>query len=275
MTTPDAAAPAGAPVLPAPVPSAPVRFLRGALALLTREFTAYFKSPVGWFIMFFFYLVTGVIFVQLFESMNRPGMAPTEYPMLGWFQMTLFLALTVMLPAVTMRLFSEEMRTGTLETLVTAPVTDLQVVLAKFVAALAYYVVLLAPTLVYATVLASTSQPTAPDRGPFVAGYVGLFFVGAFFLALGTFASACTRNQIVAFIGTFMAILVLQLTFVVRMVTTSDGVKRWLKPLDFLENFTDFGRGVIDTRHMVYYLAMTTLFLFLSVGMLGARKWRQ
>jgi len=239
-----------------------------------REFNAYFKSTLGYIIMFFFYVVSGVLFIHIFDTLNRPGMPPTEYPMLNWFQMALFLTLTVIIPAITMRLLSEELRAGTLETLATAPVTDTQIVVAKYLAALGYYVVLILPTLVYATILASTANAPGPDRGPMVAGFVGMLFLGAYFLAIGTFASACTRNQIVAFIGAFMAILVLQLVFVVRMVTARDDLKRILKPFDFLENFTDFGRGVIDTRHIVYYLVMTSLLLFLAIGVLGVRKWR-
>jgi ABC-2 type transport system permease protein len=248
--------------------------LRGSWALFTRELGAYFKSTLAYVIMFFFYLVAGVLFLQVFSTLNRPDMPPNEYPMLQWFQMTLFLALTVIIPAITMRLLSEEMRGGTLETLVTAPVLDWQVVLSKYFAALVFYAALLAPTLVYAAVLYSTAKPHPPDRGPMLVGFLGFLFLGAYFLAIGTFASACTRNQLVAFIGSFMAILFLQLVYVVRLVTPREDIKGYLKPFDFLENFTDFGRGVIDTRHIVYYLAMTALFLFLSVGVLGVRKWR-
>jgi ABC-2 type transport system permease protein len=157
---------------------------------------------------------------------------------------------------------------------VTAPVRDWQIVLTKYLAALVFYAALIAPTLIYAAVLYSTSKPHPPDRGPMLVGFLGFLFLGAYFLSIGTFASACTRNQLVAFIGSFMAILFLQLVFVVRLVTPREDIKGYLKPFDFLENFTDFGRGVIDTRHLVYYLAMTCLFLFLSVGMLGVRKWR-
>ncbi|MHC5037470.1 MAG: ABC transporter permease [Planctomycetota bacterium] len=243
-------------------------------ALMGREFNAYFKSTMAYIIMFFFYLVAGVVFWGMFSALNEPGMPPSEYPMLSWFQMTLFFALTVIIPAITMRLLSEEMRAGTLESLATAPVTDLQIVFAKYMAALGFYIVLLAPTILYAVILVSTAKPHAPDRGPMIVGYIGLFFLGAYFLAIGIFASACTRNQIVAFIGAFMAILVLQLIYIIRGRIANEHWREILKPFDFLENFTDFGRGVIDTRHIVYYLAMSALFLFLTVGVLGVRKWR-
>lgn len=249
-------------------------WLRSTTALLRREFGAYFKTPLGYIIMFFFYLVTGLIFWTGFDALNSPLLPPTEYPMLNWFMGTLFLALTVMVPAVTMRLLADEMRAGTLETLATAPVTTWQIVLSKYLAALGYYLVLLAPTVVYAIILFNMSRPHPPDRGPMVAGYLGLIFLGSYFLSIGIFASACTNNQIVAFIGAFMAILLLQLVYVLRQLLSDDTWKGLLKPFDFFENFMDFGRGVIDTRHIVYYLAMTGLFLVFTAGVLEVRKWK-
>ncbi len=255
--------------------SSPVRlWFRATGALVGRELAAYFKSTMAYIIMFFFYLVTGLVFLNVFEILSRPGTPPTEFPMLNWFMFTLFFALTVIVPAITMRLFSDELKTRTLEPLCTAPVTDFQIVISKYLAALGFYVVLLAPTFLYAVILYSTAKPHPPDRGPMVAGYLGLFFLGSYFLSIGIFASACTKNQIVAFIGTFMAILVLQLVYVFRRLISLPWWKEFLEPFDFFENFMDFGRGVVDTRHIVYYLAMSALFLFLTVGVLGVRKWR-
>ena len=247
---------------------------RTMLALTGRELSAYFKTTLGYLIMFFFYLTAGVIFWINFKMLNHEAAPPSEFPMFGWFSGVLFFSLTVIIPAVTMRLFSEEAKAGTLETLVTAPVTDLQIVLSKYFAALAYYVILLAPTFLYAFVLVNTSQAHAPDRGPMISGYLGLFFLGAYFLALGAFASACTKNQIVAFIGAFMSILVLHLVFIIRNALSDELWKGRLKPFDFFENFMDFGRGVVDTRHIVYYLAATAVLLFFTVGALESRKWR-
>jgi ABC-2 type transport system permease protein len=256
----------------APAAGLPV-YLRALLALVGREFSAYFKSPMAYVILFFFFLASGAIFWVTFGILNQDRVPPTEFPMRFWFQGILF-SLTVIVPAITMRLLAEEMRAGTLESLATAPVTTFQIVFSKFLASLGFYFVLLAPTLLYALILDRTAKPFHPDRGPVAAGYLGLVCLGSYFLAIGTLATACTRNQIVAFFGAFFTILVLQLLFVVRQTVTGDAWKAALKPFDFMDHFMDFGRGVIDTRHIVYYFAMTALLLFLSTGVLEARKWK-
>lgn len=249
------------------------RNLRTSFALVQREFGAYFKSTTAYLVMFFFYLASGWIFSLIFTSLNAVNAPPAEYPMQSWFGMVLF-ALTVIAPAITMRLFAEEVKTGTLEPLATAPVTDFQIVLSKYLAALAFFIILLLPTIIYAFILVNTSEARAPDRGPMVAGYIGLFFLGMYFLAIGTFASSCTGNQIVAFIGAFMGILMLQMVFFIRRNITDEWWQEVLKPFDFFENFMDFGRGVVDTRHIVYYMSASAVFLAGSMGMLQWRKWK-
>jgi ABC-2 type transport system permease protein len=249
-------------------------YLRAFTALVGREFTAYFKSTMAYLVLFFFFLASGTLFWITFRFLNQERMPPTEFPMQPWFGSVLLFAFTVIIPAVTMRLVAEEMKAGTLECLATAPVTTFQIVFSKFLAAFGFYLVMLVPTLLYAVILDRTAQPVHPDRGPIAAGYLGLLCIGAYFLAIGTFATVCTRNQIVAFLGAFLAILVLNLVSMARRSISGEAWREALKPFDFGENFMDFGRGVIDTRHIVYYFAMTALLLFLSVGVLEFRKWK-
>ncbi len=249
--------------------------MRNLFFLFQREFAAYFKSTMAYVVMFFLFAVTGLIFWIRISSLNNPQAPPTEYPMHFWFVWTLMFGLTFIIPAITMRLLAEEMKSGTIELLATAPVRDCEIILSKFLAAFAFYCVLLAPTFIYVLLLRENAKPVRPDMGPILSGYMGLLFIGGFFLSIGTLTSASTRDQMVAYISAAMAIILLQMVFFLRnFIIESEGWKKILRPFDFFDNFQNFGRGVIDTRHIVFYIAMTALLLFLSVRMLKWRKWR-
>ncbi len=249
--------------------------MRNLLILFHREFAAYFKSTMAYVVMFFFFAVAGLIFWIRISSLNNPQAPPMEYPMHFWFVWTLMFGLTFIIPAITMRLLAEEMKSGTIELLSTAPIRDAEIVLSKFLAAFAFYAVLLAPTAIYVLIIRENAKPVKPDLGPILSGYIGLLFVGGFFLSIGTLTSAFTRDQIVAYISAAMAIILLQMVFFLRsFIIESEAWKELLRPFDFFDNFQNFGRGVIDTRHIVFYLATMALMLFMSVQVLKWRKWK-
>jgi ABC-2 type transport system permease protein len=178
--------------------------------------------------------------------------------------------LLLLMPLITMRLFAEERRSGTIELLLTYPVRDGAVLIAKYLAALALYALMLALTLLYPGIVAYF---TRLEWGPLLSGYLGLLLMGATFLAVGIFASSLTENQIVASITTFGVLLFL---WVIGWSAeyVGGGWGRVLSHLSLLDHFDTFARGVLDTKDIVYYLNVTILALFLTLRSLEARRWK-
>jgi ABC-2 type transport system permease protein len=170
-----------------------------------------------------------------------------------------------------MRLISEERRSGTIETLMTAPITEGQVVLGKFLAAWLFYVFLWLPTLSYAGILAYYHEV---DWGPVASGYLGILGIGALFLSIGLLATALTRSQLVAAILTF-AMLIPVFTFgLLEMLVNGEAAKTVFGYLNLWQHMEELSKGIVDTRHLVYYATATGFFLFLATRALAARKWR-
>jgi len=167
------------------------------LTIAKRELASFFFSPIAYLVMAAFVLLAGLFFMI---GVFRPEQAVS---MRFLFQAIVFVLIAI-LPAISMRLLSEEIRSGTLESLLTSPLTDGQIIIGKWLGALAFYFVLLVPTAVYLVLLENWANP---DYGPIVSGYVGLLCVGGFYLAIGTFISSLTQNQIVAWVITFFIIL--------------------------------------------------------------------
>lgn len=178
--------------------------------------------------------------------------------------------LLLLMPLITMRLFAEERRSGTIELLLTYPVRDGAVLVGKFLAALALYALMLALTLLYPLLVFAF---TRLEWGPVLTGYVGLLLLGAAFIAAGIFASSLTENQIVAAMTTFGVLL---LFWVIGWTADTVGGTggRILSHLSLIEHFDNFGKGVLDTRDIVYYLSFIALALFLSLRSLEARRWK-
>jgi ABC-2 type transport system permease protein len=175
-----------------------------------------------------------------------------------------------MTPLITMRTLSEERSSGTLETLMTAPISDTRIVLAKYLSALAFYILMWSPTFLFPVLL---QRFTSVDPGPILSGYLGVFTMGSMLVAAGVCCSALTRNQIVAAI----------LTFAVLMSMFLLGLFSYMKTLPFhavfvhvnLSSHMDgFARGIVDSRPLIYYGSVTAFFLFATVQVLGARRWR-
>lgn len=249
--------------------------MSGFSAVLGRELRAYFFSPLGYVVMTLLLLVNGGVFWIIMSFLNDPRApggspgAPLEY----FFGQTLYfwLVLLVMAPALTMRLLSEERRSGSIEPLMTAPVTEVQVVLGKFAAALIFYIVLWLPTVTYAGILAYHSDI---DWGPVAAGYLGILGIGALFLAVGVFASSLSRNQLIAAIVAFAILIVLFSFGLLENLFNSEITKEALGYMNLWQHMEDFSKGIVDSRALVYYLTATIFFLFLSSRALEANKWR-
>ncbi|MFQ5527894.1 MAG: ABC transporter permease [Thermoanaerobaculia bacterium] len=242
------------------------------LATLKRELRAYFFSPLAYIVMAALLFVNGFVFWIIISFLSDPR-AAIGAPLQLFFGQTIFfwLVLVFLTPALTMRLLSEERRSGTIEVLMTAPVTETQIVLGKFFAALVLYAVLWLPTLAYAGVIARYSSV---DWGPVAAGYLGIFGVGSVFLAVGVFASALTRSQLIAALLSF-AILVPMFSFgLLESLFSTEWLKQAFGYLNLWSQMEDFSKGIVDTRRLVYYLSTTGLFLFLATRALAVRKWR-
>jgi ABC-2 type transport system permease protein len=226
--------------------------MRQATHIFKKEFTAYFVSPIAYIVISIFLLVTGWFFFTTFFLYNQANLRS--------FFALLPITFSFVVPAVTMRLFSEELNVGSYEILLTMPVTFLDVVLGKFLAAVVFVATMLIPTLAYPITVSFLGQL---DWGPVVAGYIGAVLLGASFSAIGLFASSLTRNQIIAFvIG--MAIC-FGLTLIDKMLFfLPQSLLSFFEYLGADFHFENFSIGVIDSRDILYFLSVS------FVGLYGA-----
>jgi len=243
--------------------------VNGVLATYRRELRAFFFSPLAYVMLFFFLVVTGVIFVYIVGQLNNPA-SPGGPPLKFFFSAT-WLMLLLLGPLLTMRLVSEELRSGSIEVLMTAPVTEGQVIAGKFMAAFTFYAFLWFPTLGYAIMIALYEKV---DWGPVVAGYLGVLLIGALFLAIGIFSSAMTRSQLLAAMMTAALLFVLFLLGDFEGMATNDLMKRALGYVSIFNHIDELASGIVDTRRLVFYLSSTLFFLFLASRALEDKKWR-
>jgi len=254
--------------------------LRNIGAVAGKELRSYFASPTAWVMMGFFAFIFGYFFVtylQFFvqQSMQAQfgGAAPNMNvnmqlvrPLLGNASvLVLFL-----LPMVTMRTYSEEKRSGTIELLLTSPLTDFEIIMGKFLGAVGLYAALLAVTLLYVSILFVYGDPEWP---PLVSGYLGLLLLGSCFISLGLFISSTTKNQMVAGAATFVLALLL---WIIDWMADGAGATTGalLRYLSITQHFDDFGKGVIDTTHLIYYLSFISFGLFLTLKSVDSERWR-
>ena len=245
---------------------------RKTLTMARRELAGYFYSPMAYVIGAVVMAVTGAIFFYGFEligieSVFRPG---AEASLRSLFEAMAYIMIFAA-PVMTMRLFSEEFDSGTIETLMTAPVTDTEVVLGKFLGVMGFYLVLLAATGVFMILTAVYGKP---DAGVAVMGYLGVLLMGAAFLAVGIFASTLTRYQIVAAIVAVSILAVFTILMQQLVAHAPEPVNELASRLSAMKYFKDFARGVFDTRGLVFFLTGAALFLYLSVKSLESRRWR-
>lgn len=259
--------------------------LSGCAALVRKELTIYFATPIFYITGFFFLLLAGYFFyTNLFyysmlslQIAQQAAQNPQLLTQLNAQEMVfrpLFQVLAVVLlllvPLLTMRLLAEEKRSGTAELLFTYPLTDWNVILGKFLAALAVFVVLLAFTGIYAV---ATGFIAPVDWGALLTSYLGMILLGASLLSLGLFASSLTENQIIAAVTGFALLLLLWIIGLAQMLGTGAWA-RLFQALSIMDHYDNFTRGVIDTRDLVYHFSFIFFFLFLTKRILESRRWR-
>ncbi|MDQ2824191.1 MAG: ABC transporter permease [Verrucomicrobiota bacterium] len=250
--------------------------MRKFYTLLAREVRSYFYSPIAYIVLVFFLLVSGVDFYFQVSFMNQ---RQVQYSVQEAFFNSIFFwfAFVLIFPLITMRLFAEEFKLGTIEPLMTAPVHDWQVVLSKFFGALVFYIILWIPTVVYFAIFQNiTHQPAANSMGAYWGAYLMLLLLGMFYLSIGCLASVLTKNQIIAAVISFCAITLLFFLGLVQFILldVSSTTRDLLGYFSAIEHMGTFSRGVIDTRPMVLYLSLTSVMLTLTYQAFQSRKWR-
>src|SRR5438309_10545148 len=233
--------------------------MRKFYALLSREVRGYFHSPIAYIVLIFFLLIAGVEFYFQISFMNQRQVQYTVQE--AFFNSVFFwFAFVLIFPLITMRLFAEEFKLGTIEPLMTAPVRDWQVVLSQFFGALLFYLVLWIPTLLYfAIFLQVTHQPAAHSAGAYFGSYLMLLLLGMFYLSIGCLTSVLTKNQIIAAIISFSAITLLFFLGLTQFILldVSCGTRDLLGYFSAIEQMGTLSRGIIDTRPIVLYVSMT------------------
>ena len=237
--------------------------MRNIIAIFKKEFRAYFDSPIAYIFITAFLISSMWIFFKGFFLIGQVVMR-------GYFSLLPWLFL-FFVPAVTMRLWAEERKLGTIEVLMTLPINDHEVIFGKFLAA---YLFLAITVLLSITLPVTLAILGAPDFGPIIGGYLGALLMGGAYLAIGLFASSLSENQIVAFILGIVfcfALFIIGENFVLMAIPS-----RFATLFSYMglgNHFESIGRGIIDTRDIIYYLSVIGFFLFLNIRSLESRKW--
>lgn len=242
-------------------------------ALLRKEIAGFFSTLTGYIVVVVFLLITSM-FMWIF-----PGdfnLLETGYANLDSLFIIAPWIFLFLVPAVTMRLFSDEKRSGTIELLLTRPLNDFTIVLAKYLAGLFLVLISLLPTLVYFISVYLLGNPVGnADIGGIAGSYIGLFFLAAVYVAIGLFASSLTSNQIIAFIVGMLLCFVLYFGFeALSGLSFFKSIEGIVINLGINEHYRSISRGVIDTRDIIYYLSTISVFLFLTKAVIGSRKWK-
>lgn len=250
--------------------------MQAFLTLARRELAGFFVSMTGYVIIAAVAFQIGLSFVIMLSNLNGEG---TPMPVTEIFYVTAFFWLILLLsaPIITMRLFALEKSSGTFETLMTAPVGDLQVVLAKFFAAMVFYMLMWLPLFGCILIVQHFTRETAGfDLGIAASTYFGIFLVGCLYMSLGCFASALTRSQIIAAMVSFViGITLFFISFLSEQINLGNTwTAQALNYFAMREQMRDFTRGVIDTRYVVFYLSFTFFFLFLTYRVIESRRWK-
>ena len=240
--------------------------------LFRKELVSFFSSLTGYIVIIIFLLSTGLFMWVFPGNMNLLDMGYAHLTPLFSMAPWVFLFLS---PAVTMRMFSEEKKSGTLNLLLTKPISDFQIVLAKYFAGLTIVTLSLLPTLIYYYSVYQLASPIGNiDNGATIGSYLGLFFLASIYVAIGIFASSLSQNQIVAFL------IALVLSFLIYVGFESIGTLAgnyqtgyYLRQLGINEHYKSISRGVIDSRDIIYFISMVIIFLLFTKTKLQSRKW--
>jgi ABC-2 type transport system permease protein len=242
------------------------------LTIAKREVSSLFYSPIAYFVLFLFFILTGILFAGL---VFIPGQLSDIRPLVDYSRFGLFF----IIPLMTMSLMADEYRSGRIEMLRTSPLTEFDLVVGKYLGAMLFYLILLAATVLYLALLIFYGRP---DWGQTFSAYLGLLLMGMMFISIGLFFSTCTQNQMVAGLATFLVLGFF--TFIAGFSTllpaTIAGMsigtylRQGLVYLGVGSHIADFSKGVIETSHVGYFLGFTLLFLFFSYLIVESRKWR-
>lgn len=259
--------------------------MRNVLTIFNRDFRSYFSSPVAYVVIGLFLVITGVFFYLLTSSflqyavniqwqaarLRQPAPPVNVNHMIirPLFSNISVITLFV-IPMITMRSFSEDKRIGTIELLLTSPVTTTQIIVGKFLAACALYAIMVLMTWVYPLVIILFGEP---DIWPIVVSYLGIFAMGTASIGLGLWISSMTENQIISAMGTFVALLFLWLVGWFSHFTSSfmSGIFEYLS---IIEHFDDFSKGIFDTGHLAYYISLVGITLFFAHQSIESLRWR-
>lgn len=239
-------------------------------ALIVKEIQSFLGSLIGHLVIVVFLLLTG-LFLWVFPG-NILDMGYADLGLLFEVAPWVFLFLV---PAITMRSFSEERRTGTIELLLTKPISEMKLVLAKYTAALLLVVLALVPTFVYWYSVGSLAVPPWNlDHGAIRGSYIGLFFLASIFTAIGIFASSLTENQIIAFLIAVFLCFTVYLGFdLIADFSSMGGLESILLGMGIQQHYSSMSRGVIDLRDVLYFLGVDTIFLLATRTILQSRTW--
>ena len=254
--------------------------MRNILAIAHKELKSYFSSPIAYIVLGFWALLYGYFFVAILQFFVRQSMQMGQFQgpqamninqqLIRPLVQNVTILVLFLMPMVTMRTYSEEKRSGTIELLLTSPVTDWQIILGKFLGAMALYTTMLAVTLIH---LAFLFRYGNPEWKPIVTAYLGLLLLGGCFISVGLFISSLTKNQIVAGMVTFAVFLLL---WVIEWIGSFSGptIDSLTQYLSIVGHLDDFGKGVLDTTHLIYYLSFITFGLFLTAKSVDTERWR-
>lgn len=257
--------------------------MRNYWAIILKELNTLFVSPIAYVVLAVFYGVSGYFFYIILSfyvqqsAMRQFG--PSSFPMdiptmiMESFLGVLSTILLFLLPMVTMGVFAEERKRGTIELLLTSPITHLQLILGKFSAVMGFLVVMLAPAVFNVLLLILYSDPK-PSASPYLVGLLGAFLLGGSLLAVGLFISSLTENQIVSAAATFGVFIVLWVLDAAADTSTTVW-NETLRYLSVLNHYQDFTKGILDSQHVVFYVSFMFLGLFLTSVSLDSEKWRK
>jgi ABC-2 type transport system permease protein len=255
--------------------------MRNVLAIAGKEVRSYFASPIAYIVIGVFALLYGYFYIVMLSYFVRQSMQLGQFgpqggqsmnvnqQMLRPLMQNVTILILFMLPAITMRTYSEEKRSGTIELLLTSPITDFQIVMGKFLGALGLYAVMIGVTLIHVAILFVYGKP---EWKPILTTYVGLLLLGGCFISVGMFISTLTKNQVVSFMATFGVFLFLWIiTWIGSVMPSAEGLTTYLSIID---HFEDFNKGIVDTTHLIYYLSFITFGLFLTAKSVDSVLWK-
>jgi ABC-2 type transport system permease protein len=255
--------------------------MNNILAIAHKELKSYFSTPIAYIVIGFFALLFGYFFYAMLVIFNQQsaqfggaegGAVDINQQLIRPLFLNASVILLFVLPLITMRTYSEEKRSGTIELLLTSPVTDVEIILGKFLGAMALYAAMLAITVIHMLVLFSYANPKPEWTVP-VIGYVGLLLMGGCFISVGLLISSLTKNQIVSGMVTFAVFLLL---WVINWIASFTGptTQSVLNYLSITDHFDDFTRGILDTKHLIYYFSVMSFGLFLTARSVDTERWK-